>query len=168
MGASAPAMQPQQSQSAFAGFGAQPLSPMMAGGGPVGMAPMRATAGASLTANRPNYTSPSSSFGPVQGTKPATPYQSKPSGSGGGSGNFDDLWSMGLGKAGTTASVSARPAASGPAKSLRDLEKEKAQAAIWGMNGSGGPQKPAMGGGFGFSGGSGAAGGQSGGDDLLL
>ncbi|KAI0060369.1 ENTH-domain-containing protein [Artomyces pyxidatus] len=42
-----------------------------------------------------------------------------------GGGNFDDLWSMSLGT-----SKPAQP--SGPAKSIKDLAQEKAQAGIWG------------------------------------
>jgi len=46
----------------------------------------------------------------------------------GGGGGFDDLWTMSLGS--TAANKSSGNAAG--AKSMRDLEKEKAQAGIWG------------------------------------
>ncbi|KAG8857992.1 Epsin-3, clathrin recruitment and traffic between the Golgi and endosome [Tulasnella sp. 330] len=167
LGASAPATQPKQTQSTFGGFasGAQAQQPMMGGG----MAPLRAAAPPPMQPSRPNYTSGASSFGPVQTgaqqqTKPSTPYQTKPS-----AGGFEDLWSMGLGKTGSIASSKNGAAASGPAKSIRDLEKEKTQQAIWGLSsGSGGQQKPpVMGSGFGsFSGTGGGASGS--GDDLLL
>lgn len=81
-------------------------------------------------------------------------------------GGFDDLWSMSLGSAGKPAG-----GAAGGAKSIRDLEKEKAQAGIWGAQR---PQAPASSaaGGFGSfvkplapsSGAESAAGA----DDLLL
>lgn len=54
------------------------------------------------------------------------------------SGNFDDLWSMSLGA--TSGFSASKPTAAAPAKSMRDLEKEKAQAGIWGA------QKPPGGG----------------------
>ncbi|KAI0261974.1 hypothetical protein BC834DRAFT_893487 [Gloeopeniophorella convolvens] len=81
-------------------------------------------------------------------------------------GGFDDLWSMSLGSSTTK---SAAPASG--TKSIRDLEREKAQAGIWGA------QKPAQGraqaGAFGAFGavqpGGGASASASGGaDDLLL
>ena len=52
-------------------------------------------------------------------------------------GGFDDLWSMSLG--------SAKPAggAAAGAKSIRDLEKEKAQAGIWGAQNQTRTQAPA-------------------------
>jgi epsin len=47
------------------------------------------------------------------------------------SANFDDLWSMSLG------SSTARPASAGAGgKSIKDLEKEKALAGLWGKTGS--------------------------------
>jgi epsin len=53
---------------------------------------------------------------------------------------FDDLWSMSLGSA--TAGKPGGGAAAG-AKSIRDLEKEKAQAGIWGAQNQTRPQAPA-------------------------
>lgn len=86
--------------------------------------------------------------------------------------NFDDLWSLGLG------SSSAKPAtpAAGGSKSMKDLEKEKAQAGIWNASQNRTHQSQGSFSGFGaFAGASGsgaAAGGSSaatsGGDDLLL
>ncbi len=55
------------------------------------------------------------------------------------SSNFDDLWSLSLGS--TTAKPSAVGAASG--KSIKDLEKEKAMAGLWG--GGGQQQRPGVG-----------------------
>jgi len=87
---------------------------------------------------------------------------------GGGGGGFDDLWTMSLGSG--TASKPGGGAAG--AKSIRDLEKEKAQAGIWGAQNQMRPPAEA-GGGFGSfvkstvpsSGGGGAP---TGADDLLL
>ncbi|KAF8506336.1 hypothetical protein JB92DRAFT_732640 [Gautieria morchelliformis] len=81
--------------------------------------------------------------------------------------NFDDLWSLGLG-----ASAKAGPGSSSSAtagKSMKDLEREKAQAGIWGA--SQGQTKQASVGAFGAFGSSsvgGSSGGGGGGDDLLL
>ena len=60
------------------------------------------------------------------------------------SGNFDDLWTMSLGS--SASSVKPAGGAPAPAKSIKDLEKEKAQAGIWG---AGQQAKPPMGAGFG-------------------
>jgi len=88
------------------------------------------------------------------------------------SANFDDLWSLSLGSSGAT-----KPGA-GPAnpKSIKDLEKEKALAGLWG--GAGDPTRgsssasrpPAMGGfgSFGGAGGTSSSSNMGGGDDLLL
>ena len=60
------------------------------------------------------------------------------------SSNFDDLWSMSLG------SSASKPAAGGAGgKSIKDLEKERMEAGIWGSGQK--PSGPASGvGGFGF------------------
>ncbi|KAI9451109.1 ENTH domain-containing protein [Lactarius psammicola] len=85
-------------------------------------------------------------------------------------GGFDDLWSMSLGSA--AASKSSTPAGAG--KSIRDLEKEKAQAGIWGAQSqSQGQARPPAMGGFGSfttnaTAGSGVGGAPAGADDLLL
>lgn len=79
----------------------------------------------------------------------ATPTQS--------SSNFDDLWSLGLGGAPKTA-------ATGASKSIKDLEREKAQASIWGTSQSQNRTFGALGG----NAGGGAATAASGADDLLL
>ncbi|KAI0785106.1 hypothetical protein C8Q75DRAFT_776004 [Abortiporus biennis] len=71
--------------------------------------------------------------------RPASAAAAKPTSSGGG---FEDLWTMSLGSAGGSAS---KAPAAGPAKSMKDLEKEKAQANIWG---AGQPKSP-LGAGFG-------------------
>lgn len=84
------------------------------------------------------------------------------------SSNFDDLWSMSL------ASSTSRPAVGG-GKSIKDLEKEKAQVGIWGSGqNAGGASGGAMSG-FGNFGGSPLASSNTGGpgssggvDDLLL
>ncbi|OCH90414.1 ENTH-domain-containing protein [Obba rivulosa] len=80
------------------------------------------------------------------------------------SANFDDLWTMSLGGS----SASKTPVGSGaPAKSIKDLEKEKAQAGIWQASAS----RPPMGaplGSFGATGTSAAASSGNGLDDLLF
>lgn len=78
-------------------------------------------------------------------------------------GGFDDLWSMSLGSAATS-----KPSAPGGAgKSIRDLEKEKAEAGIWGAQSQ---TRPPATGGFGSfaAAGSGVGGAPAGADDLLL
>lgn len=82
-------------------------------------------------------------------------------------GGFDDLWSMSLGSASASKGTSSSPA--GGMKSIKDLEKEKAAAGIWGGASSGGAS--AAFGGFGNAGtgsGGAAASGSGGMDDLLL
>ncbi|KAI0250414.1 hypothetical protein BJV78DRAFT_1219027 [Lactifluus subvellereus] len=81
-----------------------------------------------------------------------------------GGGGFDDLWTMSLGSA-----AASKPAGPAGGKSIRDLEKEKAQAGIWGAQ----SQMRPLAGGFGSfakpaapSGGGGTA--SAGPDDLLL
>jgi epsin len=101
----------------------------------------------------------------TSGTKSSTSASaSTKTGSAGG--GFDDLWSMSLGSA-----VAGKPAggAAAGSKSIRDLEKEKAQAGIWGAQNQKRPQAPASSGAFGSfvapsSGGESTAGT----DDLLL
>ena len=97
--------------------------------------------------------------------KPPAPAQTK-------SANFDDLWSMSLGGGGGGGSLSssAKPGATTAGKSIKDLEKEKAQAGIWGGQqkpvGGGAPIPAAFGGGFGNAAPPSTS--SSGGDDLLL
>ncbi|KAG8693706.1 Epsin-3, clathrin recruitment and traffic between the Golgi and endosome [Ceratobasidium sp. 395] len=151
-----------QSPSAMS-FGSQPLSPTSLSGAPA-RPPMQSTMSAS---SGPNYfasapiMSPTSTTGST-GSQVRTP-GAPTGGAAKASGNFDDLWSMSLGSSSTS---SAKPATgAGAGKSIKDLEREKAQATIWGSGG-----KPASGGGFGaFSGstGGGAASGGGGGDLLF-
>jgi epsin len=83
------------------------------------------------------------------------------------SANFDDLWSLGLNTAGKST-----PGAStsiGNSKSIKDLEKEKAQAGIWAASQGHKPQSSL--GAFGAFNSATSGGGASsagGGDDLLL
>lgn len=93
-----------------------PTSPML----PTPLSP------ASRTTTSSSITSPTTGIGAfgAAGAGMAGAAQHKKTGS---SANFDDLWSMSLG--------GSKPAASTPAaapKSIKDLEKEKAQAGIWG------------------------------------
>lgn len=94
------------------------------------------------------------------GTTPVAQTKSTPV----ASANFDDLWSLSLGT-GATKSPSAN---SGTGKSIKDLEREKAMAGLWGgqkptggLNSGTGPGANANA--FGSFGNS-----SSGGDDLLL
>ena len=153
---SPPTTAPMGTQSSFATFGGgpqvKPQSPMGMG---TTMSPMSST-------SRPNYFGGAPPLASTPPIKPATPYATKPTTTSGGSGAFDDLWSMGLG---STSSKPAGPA--GGQKSIKDLEKEKQQAAFWG-SGSGGASntggaKPPAFGGFANNAASGG-----GGDDLLL
>jgi len=65
---------------------------------------------------------------PVSTASPSLATTSTKQGGSGSGGGFDDLWSMSLGSAGAS-----KPAGgSAGTKSMRDLEKEKAQAGIWG------------------------------------
>ncbi|KAI0793022.1 hypothetical protein BC629DRAFT_339498 [Irpex lacteus] len=84
--------------------------------GPNYTSPILATTLTPATASRTNSTT-----GVAAGKAPAKPAAS---------GNFDDLWSLGLGSSAT--SKPSTPAA--PAKSMQDLQKEKAQAGIWGAS----------------------------------
>ncbi|KAG2066697.1 ENTH-domain-containing protein [Suillus decipiens] len=81
------------------------------------------------------------------------------------SSNFEDLWSLSLG----TTTPTVRSGNTG--KSIKDLEKEKAQAGIWASSQKPGATQMGMGSGFGNFGGMGTSGGTStsaGDDDLLL
>ena len=107
----------------------------------------------------PNYTSPvmtpnaparQGSIGSIGGGVART---SSPAAKPASAGGFDDLWTMSLGS-----SASKPQQASGPAKSIQDLQKEKAQAAIWGQ---GQQARPPMGAGFGSFGGAPAGGASS-------
>ena len=110
---------------------------------------------------RSTVTSPVSTASPSL----ATTSTKKQSGGGGG---FDDLWTMSLGSAAAGKSGSG----AGGAKSIRDLEKEKAQAGIWGAHNQTRPTAAA--GGFGsfvkpaVPSSSGGGGAPAGADDLLL
>ncbi|KAG1715713.1 hypothetical protein ID866_1429 [Astraeus odoratus] len=79
---------------------------------------------------------------------------------------FEDLWSMSLGA--TTSSSAGKSAPT--AKSIKDLEKEKAQAGIWASSQKSAPIGMGMGNNLGSFGSSQAGGASSsgGGDDLLL
>lgn len=170
MGATARPAVPAQTQSAFSSFGGiQPQQvpqqvpqqqPMGMGMGMGMMSPMSPASTTSATASRPNYYSsgipaskPAGSPAPTSTTKSS-------------SGAFDDLWSMGLGKSGSSAGSSST-ANAGPAKSIKDLEREKQQAAIWGAQQRPGTQ-PSMGAFGAFGGSTTNTTSTGGGDDLLL
>lgn len=127
-----------------------------------------------ISAASSNPTSPNarSTFGSAVGGGGATRHAPTKSNS-----NFDDLWSLGLNASGKgTATTATASTGTGGGKSMKDLEREKAQAGIWGaatLSGSNTGAQASMGSGFGSfaSSGAGAGGstsGLSGGDDLLL
>ncbi len=76
---------------------------------------------------------------PVTTTTTSSAAVSATTKTGSAGGGFDDLWSMSVGS--STAGKPAGSAAAG--KSIRDLEKEKAQAGIWGAQSRMRPQVPA-------------------------
>ncbi len=103
--------------------------------------------------------------------------QKKPAAGGG----FDDLWNMSLatsGKGGSSGQQQQQQQQQGQGKSIKDLEKEKSMAGLWGSTGTqarpnaaGGGNGSMSGAGFGNFGGSAAGGGGASagqGDDLLL
>jgi epsin len=112
-------------------------------------------------------TSPiNSSFSPSTRHGTASPSTQAKAAAPAASANFDDLWSLSLG-GGTAKPVGG---ASGAGKSIKDLEKEKAMAGLWGGQKPGGGSNAGAGagagaGGFGSFGNSTLSGG---GDDLLL
>ena len=119
----------------------QPQQSNLFGGGSASMRPT--TMGGSQT-----------SMSNSSATKPPAAAQAK-------SANFDDLWSMSLGGGNSS---SAKPVAATVGKSIKDLEKEKAQAGIWGGQQKAVGGAPPAFGGFGNA----APPSTSGGDDLLL
>lgn len=124
---------------------AQPMQSQSLFGG----APLQPTFSASAAAQKPPFSS-TPSTGPVA-QKPAAAATS-----------FDDLWSMSLGSKSTTGTAS-----TGAGKSIKDLEKEKATAGLWG--GAGQQQRPPNMGGSSFGNfGNSTGSSSSGGDDLLL
>lgn len=142
---------------ATSSFAQTPLQPVMGGGmasPPPQQRPMGVGMGMGMDGGIMSSASP-----PVRSnTGSTTAASAKPSS------NFDDLWSMSLGSSSST-STGNKPGV----KSMKDLEKEKAQTGIWSAQ-----QKPAGSAAFGGSGGFGNFGtstgsaGASGGDDLLL
>ncbi|KAG1788791.1 hypothetical protein EV424DRAFT_1626557 [Suillus variegatus] len=98
----------------------------------------------------------------------APPPKASPAAAPKSSSNFEDLWSLSLGTSSTTSTVKS----GNTGKSIKDLEKEKAQAGIWASSQKPGATQMGMGSGFGNFGGIGTSGGTSAyasdGDDLLL
>lgn len=112
------------------------LRPAMVASPPPTMASPPPMMGAPLVPNQ-GVMSPTSPPPRSTATSPAAAAQPKPPAA-----SFDDLWSMSLG---STTSKSTSAAGTPQQKSIKDLEKEKAQAQIWGA----GQNKPPMGAGFG-------------------
>lgn len=96
---------------------------------------------------------------PVSSASPPQVGASKPPAAPAKGGNFDDLWSLSLGSTSTN-----KLAASGPTKSIKDLEKEKATAGLWGQQKPAGGVPPPAFGAFGNA----APASYTGGDDDLL
>ncbi|CUA68801.1 ENTH domain-containing protein C794,11c [Schizosaccharomyces pombe 972h-] [Rhizoctonia solani] len=134
----------------------QPISPTNFGGA----APRPAMQ--PTMSSGPNYFASAPVMSPTVSTPGSQIKSSGAAGTAKSSANFDDLWSMSLGS-----SATAKPAANtgtSTGKSIKDLEREKAQAKIWG----GGGQAYNTTGGFGnFSSGSGGT-ANGGGGDLLF
>lgn len=61
------------------------------------------------------------------------------------SANFDDLWNLSLG---TTSTANKSSTNTAPAKSMKDLEKEKSAAGIWAATNQNQNRQPTMGGGL--------------------
>ncbi|CAE6413666.1 unnamed protein product [Rhizoctonia solani] len=138
----------------------QPMSPIGFGGA----APRPAMQ--PTMSSGPNYFASASVMSPTAstpGSQIKTPGVASSAGGGAAksSANFDDLWSMSLGS--SSVAKPATNAGAGTGKSIKDLEREKAQAKIWG----GGGQASNTGGFGNFSSGGNATGG-GGGDDLLF
>ena len=136
---------------------------------------------------RPNYYGGMGGVGGTAGNNPVSPVRSSftgvtgtgtpmsgatrppaaSAGTGKPSANFDDLWSLGLGASKKAASTGATDTTT--SKSMKDIEKEKAQAGIWGASQGQGHANQGSVSAFGSFGGS-SAGVTSvgGGDDLLL
>jgi epsin len=158
-----------------------PMGGMGMGAGVGGAGGMGGFGMMSPTAAAPNYTSPIQSqplrptgtSSPAIGTtaasagKPAAAPAAKSSGGGG----FEDLWTMSLGSG--ASAKPATPASSTAGKSMMDIQREKAQAAMWGSGGgaaAGGarpPPGPGAFGAFGASTTSSSAAPPSASDDLL-
>lgn len=153
------------SLSSMPGFGAQ--APAFAGMGQATMSP---------TPAQPMMPSQSPSV-PFSMSKPMSPPVMSPAArpigtplvassatpAKGGTSGFDDLWTMSLGSAG------AKPATPGAgSKSIKDLEREKAQAAIWGSSGGASAATGASIWGTSASGSAGGASAAGAADDLLL
>ncbi|ESK87476.1 epsin domain-containing protein [Moniliophthora roreri MCA 2997] len=124
--------------------------------------PVQTTSPPPFSPIRPATMSPTSSSAKVPSTGvAAAKHASKPSS------NFDDLWTMSLGSSKPSTPV-------GAGKSIKDLEKEKASAGLWGSTGGG--AKPPMGnansfgafGGTSMGSGASTSGSGNAGDDLLL
>lgn len=148
----------QPGQGMFGGFSSplQPLSPSSGGFVTTSPPPMGGIGMGGAMRPTPNA---SASFSSV---KSGAGHAKTASSAGGG---FDDLWSMSLG-AGKTPSGGA--SAAGTGKSIRDLEKEKAQAGIWGGGSSAGGFGAFGSGTTSNTGGSSAPAASGGLDDLLL
>ncbi|KAF8903085.1 hypothetical protein CPB84DRAFT_1845920 [Gymnopilus junonius] len=129
-------IQPQQPQPIGYGMGMGPTSPTMG----MGMSGHRQTQSFSVQSGQfgaplvPQQ--PQSQFGGIAPMRPmssvpvnttrgaASPAPPKSS----GGGNFDDLWSLSLGSTSTSKPIGAATGG----KSIKDLEKEKAMAGLWG------------------------------------
>lgn len=162
--------QPQspQQQAMFGGMGGMHRPVGSLGGVPLqqqgmmfGGTAMRHTPGASMGGASPMVPTPmrANTASPIGQQKAANTSTATKAG------GFDDLWNLSLASSGK--SVSSPGGGNGEGKSMKDLQKEKATAGLWGGGGRPGASSMTGSAGFGNFGGSGAGTG-SGGDDLLL
>ncbi|KAJ7644679.1 hypothetical protein FB45DRAFT_898450 [Roridomyces roridus] len=171
----------QQQQQPRPGMGMGMGSGMGMGGGMAGMGHRANTSSISsppLQPQSPNYTSMQQPAAPnysgvgmtpmsAQGARPGQQQQGAVKPATPASANFDDLWSMSLGSKPATPAAGGGAAAGGK-KSIKDLEKEKATAGLWGAKPPAGFNSASIGGSIGMGGMGGSSSSGSGGlDDLL-
>ncbi|KAI0049420.1 ENTH-domain-containing protein [Auriscalpium vulgare] len=160
----APTQAPMAAQPALAPAPAMQPPPFFATSGILSPASQARPPSYASPPSAPNYTQPIMAASPPPRSNVTSPAVSTPSSTTTkSSGNFEDLWSMSLGSNKPT-QVAA------PAKSIKDLEKEKVQAGIWGAAKSTQPKPAAFGSGFGAftSPAATSSSAPSGDDDLLL
>lgn len=135
-------MQPAQpvQQPNFFGSGMNAMSPGPRNTSPSYGAPNYNISTSIMSPTSPGILSPGLASGSVKPTT-TTPTPAKQA----TSANFDDLWNLSLGTTPTTNKSNTNTA---PAKSMKDLEKEKATAGIWGATNQNQARQPTMGGGL--------------------
>lgn len=100
----------------------QPAAPPGLAWGSTSLQPINVAASVA----RPNQT--------LQASRPLEPSAASSLNKGSSSGNFDDLWNLSLGVGSTSSkSTTSGTLGGGSGKSIRDLEKEKAEVGMWNM-----------------------------------